>query len=65
MNDDWSDETTDKPLLTDDRSFYKVEKWAKDGTKADRLKGARDIPHRYPALAAEPIGKTAASLDAL
>lgn len=31
MNDDWSDEETDNPLLADDRNFYKLEKWTKDG----------------------------------
>jgi hypothetical protein len=31
MND-WSDETTDDPLYADDRNFYKVEKWTKDGS---------------------------------
>jgi hypothetical protein len=36
---DWSDEETDNPLLADDRNFYKVEKWTRDGTKA-RLTGA-------------------------
>ena len=36
MND-WSDEETDNPLLADDRNFYKVEKWTKDGTKVDRM----------------------------
>ena len=34
---DWSDEETDNPLLADDRNFYKLEKWTKDGTKVDRL----------------------------
>jgi hypothetical protein len=34
---DWSDEETDDPLRADDRNFYKVEKWAKDGTKVDRM----------------------------
>ena len=34
---DWSDEQSDNPLLADDRNFYKVEKWTKDGTKVDRL----------------------------
>jgi len=33
----WSDESTDDPLHADDRNFYKVEKWSKDGTKVDRL----------------------------
>ena len=36
MND-WSDEQTDDPLYADDRNFYKLEKWAKDGTKVDGL----------------------------
>jgi hypothetical protein len=35
MNDVWSDVETDNPLLADDRNFYKVEKWTKDGTKVD------------------------------
>ena len=29
---DWSEEQTDNPLLADDRNFYKLEKWTKDGT---------------------------------
>jgi hypothetical protein len=29
--------TTDNPLYADDRNFNKVEKWAKDCTKVDRL----------------------------
>ena len=37
MNDDWSDEETDNPLYADDRYFYKVEKWTKDGSKVDRM----------------------------
>ena len=36
MND-WSDETTDDPLYADERNFYKVERWTKDGTKVDRM----------------------------
>ena len=31
-----SEEETDTPLLADDRNYYKVEKWTKDGTKVDR-----------------------------
>ena len=34
---DWSDEETDNPLRADDRNFYKVEKWTKDGMKVDRM----------------------------
>ena len=30
-------EETDSPTYADDRNFYKVEKWTKDGTKVDRL----------------------------
>jgi hypothetical protein len=30
MND-WSDEETFDPLYADDRNFYKVEKWTRDG----------------------------------
>ncbi len=47
---DWSDEETDNPLYADDRNFYKVEKWTKDGAKVERmlyagnnLEKARDI----------------------
>jgi hypothetical protein len=31
------DEETDSPLFADERDFYKVEKWTKDGTKVDRM----------------------------
>ena len=30
-------EETDSPTYADDRNFYKVEKWTKDGTTVDRL----------------------------
>jgi hypothetical protein len=30
-------ESTENPLLADDRNYYKVEKWTKDGTKVDRM----------------------------
>jgi len=33
----WSDEQIDNPLLADDRNYFKVEKWTKDGTKVDRM----------------------------
>jgi hypothetical protein len=33
---DFHEETTD-PLVADARSFYKVEKWTRDGTKVDSL----------------------------
>jgi hypothetical protein len=34
---DWSDEQTDNPLRADDRNFYKVEKWSKDGMQIERM----------------------------
>jgi hypothetical protein len=37
MTDDWSDEETFDPLYADERNFYKVEKWTKDGQKVDSL----------------------------
>jgi hypothetical protein len=33
----WSDEQSDNPLIADDRNYYKLEKWTKDGSKVDRL----------------------------
>jgi hypothetical protein len=34
---DWSDEQTDDPLYADDRNFYKVEAWSRDGVRIDAL----------------------------
>ena len=34
---DWAIEKTDNPLYADDRDFYKVEKWMRDGMKVDSL----------------------------
>jgi hypothetical protein len=34
---DWSDEQTDDPLYADDRNFYKVEAWSRDGMRIDAL----------------------------
>jgi hypothetical protein len=31
MTDAWSDEHTDDPVCADDRNFYKVEAWSRDG----------------------------------
>jgi hypothetical protein len=33
----WSDEETRDPLYPDDRMFYKVEQWSRDGMKVERL----------------------------
>jgi hypothetical protein len=32
-----SDEETNEPLIADQRNYYKVEKWTKDGTKVDAM----------------------------
>jgi hypothetical protein len=34
---DWSDEENSDPLYADERNFYKVEKWTRDGMRIDRL----------------------------
>jgi hypothetical protein len=33
----WSDEETRDPLYADDRNFYKVEQWTRDGMRIERL----------------------------
>jgi len=33
MSDDWSHEEADDPLYADQRNFYKVEKWSRDGQR--------------------------------
>ena len=33
----WQDEQTDDPLYADDRNFYKVEAWSRDGMRIDAL----------------------------
>ena len=32
---DWSHEETDDPLYADQRNFYKVEKWSRDGQRIE------------------------------
>ena len=34
---DCADEQTDDPLYADDRNFYKVEAWSRDGMRIDAL----------------------------
>ena len=36
-DDDWSHEETADTFYADERDFYKVEKWTKDGSKIDSL----------------------------
>jgi len=35
----WSDEQTDEPLYADDRNFYTVEAWSREGMRIDALRG--------------------------
>jgi hypothetical protein len=37
MPDDFTSEETANPFYADERNFYKVEKWTRDGTKVDSL----------------------------
>ena len=37
MDNDRCDEQTDNPLRADDRNFYKVEQWTKDGMKVESM----------------------------
>ena len=37
MPDNWSYEETDDPLYADRRSFYKVEKWSRDGQRIEEM----------------------------
>ena len=37
MSDRSDQETTNDPLIADHHSYYKVEKWTKDGTKVDHM----------------------------
>jgi hypothetical protein len=59
MSDDWSedwpDEETDNPLRADDRNFYKVEKWTKDGMKIDRMLYAGNNLDKARKLFAEAV----------
>jgi hypothetical protein len=52
---DWYEEETDNPLLADDRNFYKVEKWTKDGTKVERLLYAGNNLEKAQKIFAEAI----------
>jgi hypothetical protein len=47
-------EETDEPLLADHRSYFKVEKWTKDGSKVERMLYAGNS-----LLQAEPVFKAA------
>jgi hypothetical protein len=52
---DWYEEGNDDLLLADERNFYKVEKWTKDGTKIDRLLYAGGSLKRARELFAEAV----------
>ena len=46
---------TDNPLLADDRNYYKLEKWTKDGAKVDRILYAGNDLDKARELFAEAI----------
>ena len=37
MTDQWSDEQRDDPQYADQRDFYKVEKWSRDGMRIEQM----------------------------
>jgi hypothetical protein len=60
------DEETDEPLIANDRNYYKVEKWTKDGSKVERMlrqqprQGAGGLRRGYPPSATYPADHSAA-----
>jgi hypothetical protein len=52
---EWFDKETDNPLKADDRNYYKLEQWTKDGTKIDRMLYAGDNLEKARKLFAEAI----------
>jgi hypothetical protein len=52
---DWSERETKNPLYADDRNFYKVEKWTKDGSKIERLLYAGNNLEKAQRLFADAI----------
>jgi hypothetical protein len=54
MND-LSDEETFDPLYADDRNFYKVEKWTRDGMKVDSLLYAGNNLNRAQEIFAKAV----------
>jgi hypothetical protein len=51
------DEETDSPLFADERDFYKVEKWTKDGAKGDRMLYAGSNLDKARQIFNEAIGR--------
>jgi hypothetical protein len=51
----WSEDETDNPLYADDRNFYKLETWTKDGAKVDRLLYAGNNLEKARKLFAETV----------
>jgi hypothetical protein len=37
MSEHWSEEQTDDPRYADQRNFYKVEKWSRDGLHIEEM----------------------------
>lgn len=55
MNNDWSNEETENPLLADDRNFHQVEKWTKDGMKVECMLYAGNNLDKARELFAEAV----------
>jgi hypothetical protein len=49
------DEETDEPLIANDRNYYKVEKWTKDGSKVERMLYAGSNLDKAPEVFAAAI----------
>ena len=52
---EWSDEETENLLYADDRNFYKLEKWTKDGMKIERMLYAGNNLDKARKLFAEAV----------
>jgi hypothetical protein len=47
---DWSIEETGDPVVADDRNFFKVELWTRDGRRVERMLWAGNVPARARAI---------------
>ena len=54
---DWSDEETFDPLKADDRNFYKVEQWTRDGQEIDHLLYAGNNLRRAQEIFAKAVAQ--------
>jgi hypothetical protein len=61
MPNDRSDEQSDNPLYADDRNFYKVEAWPRDGQQVDHLLYAGNNLRRAQEIFAKAVAHQPAS----